>query len=141
LQIQIRSRVTLDWAQQFDSSIVTSCWNATAGDCAAGCVWRDRDFSDPDSDVDSDTAVTEAGCVSNSSRFAQYYQAAFDRRAIVGPELSMGFEPATLAALNGSLLGGRNAALFEQVCTHSLTLASRASESAVSEVSAVPSGE
>ena len=78
--------------------------------------------------------------MSNSSRFAQYYQAAFDRRAIVGPEVSMGFGP-TLAALNGSLLGGRNAALFEQVCTHSLTLASRASESAVSEVSAVPSGE
>ena len=95
LQVQIRSRVTLNWAQQFDNTIVTKCWNTTANDCAPGCIRGGG-----------------SGCVSNSTHFAQYYQAAFDRRSIVGPEVSMDFEP--MLDPNGSPRGGKGEALFDR---------------------------
>jgi hypothetical protein len=96
--VEIRSRVTLDWAVQFDNTIVRKCATADADglhSCAPGCV--------------IDTAG--GGCVSNQSHFADYYQQVFNHRSIVGPEVGMGW---TTLEPNGTLLGGHNAALYEQ---------------------------
>ena len=94
--VQIRSRVTLDWARQFDRGVVTQCGPVGPGGvgCGPGCVKR------------------AAGCESNSSHFADYYQAVFDHRSVVGPEVAMQFGPSL--APNGSALGGSGSALFEQ---------------------------
>ena len=84
-------------AKQFDSSIVDKCSTPHSPldhGCGVGCVER------------------TAGCESNGSNFEDYYQAVFDHRSVVGPEVAMGFGP-TLAP-NGTVLGGSGAALFEQ---------------------------